>query len=70
MGDSAKRDEPSPGRLLRMQEVCALVALSEESIRRAIKRGAFPAPLRIGERAIAFDERAIAKWISQRLRVR
>ena len=41
-------------RLVRLSEVLQIVARSESSLRRDIRHGRFPAPVKIGPRAIAW----------------
>lgn len=57
-------DEP---RLQRLPKVRERVGASRSSIYRWIKAGRFPAPIRIGERASAWDARAIDRWIAARI---
>jgi prophage regulatory protein len=50
------------GRLLRMRDVLKLVGMSRAWIYEAISRGAFPRPVQVGTRAVAWREEDIAKW--------
>lgn len=53
-------------RLLRRREVEARTGLARSTLYAAIARGTFPRPVRIGRRAVAWPEEAIAQWIAQR----
>jgi prophage regulatory protein len=51
-------------RLLRTADVVRLTGLSRVGIWRGVKSGEFPAPVKIGERAIAWREHDVAAWIA------
>ncbi len=51
-----------PRRFLRLPDVTKLVGLGRTVIYERIKKGTFPQPVRIGERAVAWDEEDLAKW--------
>lgn len=51
-----------PTTLLRMPDVVARVGLCRATIYNRMKAGTFPAPVQIGERAVAWDASAIAEW--------
>lgn len=55
-------------RLLRKQEVCARIALSNSALYRRIALGEFT-PIRLGPgcRAIRFEEAAVDAWLAARL---
>jgi prophage regulatory protein len=53
-----------PVRLLRRREVEAMTRLSRSTIYELMARGTFPRPVRIGLRAVAWREDAVAAWIS------
>lgn len=56
---------PLGGLLLeRLPAVRARTGLSRAEIYRRIAAGAFPRPVRLGERAIAFDASEIDAWIA------
>lgn len=65
---------PSPSntvpaqRLLRLPEVESLVGLRKSSIYDAIKRGDFPAPVKLSRRAVCWPAAAIDQWISERIK--
>ena len=53
--------------LLRLPEVQKRTGLSRTGIYEQIRKGAFPPRIKIGTRAIAFDEKAIEQWINDRI---
>ncbi len=53
-------------RLIRRPEVQRLTGLSRSSLYEMIAAGKFPAPVRIGERAVAWRESEIREWIEAR----
>ena len=53
--------------LLRLPDVIARVGLPRSSLYAQIANGTFPAPIRIGVRAVAWDSAAINDWIAQRI---
>ncbi|HEY3179633.1 MAG TPA: AlpA family phage regulatory protein [Casimicrobiaceae bacterium] len=56
-----------PQSLLRLPEVKRRVGLGRTSIYEAIARGDFPRPHKSGERAVAWDSRAVSQWIEARI---
>lgn len=62
---------PSMGNLtlLRLPEVCRRTGLSRSEIYRRIgaSSGAFPAPIKLGERASAWPEHEVSAWIAARV---
>ena len=52
--------------LLRRRDVERRIGLSRAWIYAAMARGDFPRPVKIGERAVAWPESAIYKWIEAR----
>lgn len=54
-------------RFLRLPAVIAMVGKSRTAIYRDIQGGAFPAPIRIGARAVAWTEEEIQKWQQERI---
>ena len=52
--------------LLRLPEVRDAVGLKTTAIYDAIRKGSFPSPVRIGDRAVAWRESDIEAWISAR----
>ncbi|HEY4583241.1 MAG TPA: AlpA family transcriptional regulator [Lysobacter sp.] len=54
--------------LLRLPEVCRRTGLSRSEIYRRIgSSGAFPAPIKLGERASAWPEHEVSAWIAARV---
>lgn len=53
-------------RILRRREVEQRVGLSRSTIYYRIQNGEFPAPVRLGPRAVGWYESAIEKWIQDR----
>jgi prophage regulatory protein len=61
-------DEP---RILeRLPRVKARSGISRSEIYRRIARGTFPRPVKLGERASAWDSREIDAWIADRIAIR
>ncbi len=52
-------------RLLRLHSVVSRVPLSKSEMYRRIKAGTFPAPIKIGVRAVAWREADIDQYISK-----
>ncbi|MDM0046942.1 AlpA family transcriptional regulator [Variovorax dokdonensis] len=59
-----------PERLLRLPEVETRVGLRKSSIYEAIRRGAFPTPVRLSPRAVCWPASEIDAWISERIGTR
>lgn len=57
-------------RFLRRPAVEAITGLSRSTIYSLMQSGAFPRPVRIGDRAVAWPEVEIEAWISERLQDR
>ena len=53
--------------MLRLPTVKERVSLGRSSIYAAIKRGTFPAPVRLSERAVAWVESDIDAWLASRI---
>lgn len=49
--------------LLRSKDVRTITKMGRTTIHNKVKDGSFPAPLRIGKRAIAWEEQAIRDWL-------
>lgn len=73
---AAKRNDPTgpgPARLLRLPAVQDLVGLSKTTIYAAMaEKGGqgFPAPVRIGNRAVAWREHEVLSWIESRTKTK
>ena len=59
----ANRERREPGTLLRLREVCAMVALSRSTIYAAMGQGNFPSAIRIGKRSVRWRATDIAMWL-------
>lgn len=55
---------PAPAeRLLRLPEVEGLVGLRKSKLYDLVKRGQFPAPVRLGPRSVRWKASAVRAWI-------
>ncbi len=52
---------------LRIKQVKAATGMSRSWIYDAIRRGAFPAPIALGARAVAWDAVSVAGWQTDRI---
>lgn len=57
-----------PERLLRLPDVEALVGLRKSSIYDAMKRGEFPAAVKLSRRAVCWPASSIDAWITARIK--
>ena len=55
-------------RLLRLAEVRTRCGLSRSSLYRKMREGSFPAPLKVGVRAVRWPESEIEAWLATRPR--
>jgi prophage regulatory protein len=55
-----------PPRLLRLPAVLDRTGLGRDTVYRLIRRGTFPAPYKISDRASAWKESEISSWIEAR----
>ena len=55
---------------LRLREVCRKTALSRSEIYRRVAQSTFPAPVKLGVRASAWDSREVDSWIVHRIAAR
>lgn len=53
-------------RLLRRQEVEEITQMSRSTIYRLVRAGLFPAPRRVGPRAVRWSASEITEWIAAR----
>jgi prophage regulatory protein len=53
--------------LIKLNEVKTLTTLSRSTIYKKIAEGTFPAPIKLGDRAVAWLETEIVNWIEQRI---
>ena len=67
-----KMAAPATGALIleRLPQVKARTGLSRSEIYRRVASGDFPAPVKLGERASAWDSRAVDLWILGRIAAR
>jgi prophage regulatory protein len=56
-----------PRSLLRLSEVKRRVGLGRTSIYELAAADKFPRPIRLSERAVAWDSRAVSDWIEERI---
>ena len=59
-----------PARLLRLSEVEARIGLKKSAIYAGMATKSFPAPVRLGNRCVAWHEAEIDAWIASRSRVK
>ena len=59
-----------PARLLRLSEVEMRCSLKKSAIYAAMAAKTFPAPVRLGNRCVAWHEHEIDAWIASRSRVK
>ena len=57
---------PPLERLIGRKEVLILIGISNATLWRWIKAGRFPAPLKIGQKKVAWRSSVLAHWIAQR----
>ncbi len=50
-------------RILRIREVCKTVGLGRSSVYDRVRRGEFPRPVRLGERAVGWRSADIERWL-------
>lgn len=58
------KSSPSSTTFLRMREVLARTGLSRSELYRRMAVGAFPASVKIGQRACAWSSREVDAWIA------
>lgn len=54
--------------IIKLPQVKARTGLSRSSIYAFISQGAFPKPIRLGERSVGFLQNEIDDWIDQRIK--
>ena len=57
---------PEIDRVLTLTEVRSAVSYSSSSLRRMIKAGAFPEPVRLGPGRVGWRQSLVAKWLDKR----
>lgn len=55
-----------PTRHIRLPEVLSIVPMSASTLWRAVKRGAFPAPVKIGPRITAWSLQSVLAFLAER----
>jgi prophage regulatory protein len=55
-------------RLIRLKEVLAICGISRSTVYAAIKKGQFPAPIKVGERSTAWIKGEVMEWVDQCIR--
>lgn len=68
MKANTNRQPEASQALARRQQVEKLVQLSRSTIYAAVKAGTFPAPVRIGLRAVAWRVSEVEQWLMERPR--
>jgi prophage regulatory protein len=54
-------------RILRLKDVLKIVGLARSTVYKLIQESRFPAPLRLGCRAVGWPESSILQWLNDRL---
>lgn len=67
MKDSQSQERPRIDPMLRLPEVELITGRKRSSIYRDIKAGAFPAPVKLGARAVGFPASQVQAWITGRI---
>ena len=57
-----------PTRLLKIAEVAALTRMSRSWLYARVKESAFPAPIRVSSRCVAWLARDVEQWLADRPR--
>ena len=58
--------EAKVDRMIRRDEVERRIAMSTTTLYRMVKEGRFPAPKRVGQRAIRWSESEVMAWLDNR----
>lgn len=62
-----KRQHQNERRFLRIRQVLERIGKSRSALYADIQAGSFPAPIRLGERAVAWDSYAVDDWMEARV---
>ncbi len=54
-------------RFITPKQTCERIALSRATLDRMVAAGAFPKPIRLTERRLAFNEAAVEAWIVEKM---
>ncbi|WP_321965191.1 AlpA family transcriptional regulator [Paraburkholderia sp. J7] len=57
----------SEKKILRLHDVMVMVGVRKTTIYAWVKRGEFPAPVRLGARAVGWRESEIGDWLASRI---
>lgn len=57
-------------RILRLPEVISMTGLQRSSIYAYVKKNAFPQPIRLGERAVGWNDEEVQSWLDKRAEMR
>jgi prophage regulatory protein len=60
-------DSPNTVRFLRLPQLQNRVSLGKSAIYAAVKAGTFPAPIKLGARAVAWDSASVDRWCAERI---
>jgi prophage regulatory protein len=63
---SATASPAAPSRFIRLRVLLTRVPLSRTRIYELVERGSFPAPIKLSERASAWDEAEVEQWMAER----
>lgn len=58
----------SVGQLLRLPSVENITGLSKSEIYRRVKTGAFPKPIKLGARAVAWSSASVQYWLDSMIK--
>jgi prophage regulatory protein len=66
-----ERPDGASARVLRIQQVCERIGVTQATIYSWLNNGrhGFPAPVRLGARSVGWHEAEIARWLENRQRV-
>ena len=59
-----------PRRLIRLNEVLQMCALSRATLYRGIKNRTFPAPIKLSARSVAWLHAEVTLWVDERVKER
>lgn len=59
--------QPAGTYMMRLPEVLSLVGLSKSTLYSLIKTGDFPAPVKLGARAVAWPSHLVNQWLADRM---
>ncbi len=56
-----------PIRLIRRAEMLKIIGMKHSMVYKWIKDGTFPAPIQLGERAVAWNSHEIDQWVRNKI---